>query len=491
MAHLNRHRIQRQVVELSLGEGFPMHATQDVFARAFQEELLPELNAVFDRIADATQLLRLDRLEIDLGTIASSDWRPELRRRLGVELAEKLSVYRPESRAAREASAEPGTAEPLRQFLYFLRQGRLPWWGEREAAQWGANLSDQMLGSPALRALLLAEGDARWRLIDAIDDARLGSIVARWSGVPQAAELRALLEPANAVAQASRRWRRCFWRQVMDAVLENVLPARGVELLRTLLLARANPHADSPSAPARTERSDAPDAAAPGGLRIELLPAPWSEWLSEAQRAETPSQPASDVRAKAADDRVIHLASARAKSRETRGPLKQDEEAIYLPGAGVVLLHPFLETLFRDRGLLAGQAFLDEEARERAVHLLGLLTFGRDEVAEYDLVTAKLLCGFALERPVAPALLDDDDKRACDELLGAVLKHWTALRSSSRDWLRAQFFLRDGKLERVDEGFRLTVERRAQDVLISRLPWGLGVIGFPWLKEKIFVHCLD
>lgn len=491
MAHLNRHRIQRQVVELSLGEGFPTHSTQDVFARAFQEELLPELNAVFDRIADATRLLRLDRMEIDLGTIASSDWRPELRRRLGAELAERLAAYRPEPRAADEAPSAPGAAEPLRQFLYFLRHGRLPWWGEREAAQWGENLSEEMLGSQALRALLLAESDARWRFIDAFDDARLGSIVARWSGVPHAAELPALLAPANASAQASHRWRRGFWRQVMDAVLENVLPARGVELLRTLLLARANPHGDSPSAPASTERRGAPDATAPDESLVDRLPAPWSGWLSEAQRPEMPPEPAHGVRAKAADDRVIPLASARAKSRETRGPLKQDEEAIYLPGAGAVLLHPFLEMLFRDRGLLAGHDFRDEEARERAVNLLGLLTFGQDQVAEYDLVTAKLLCGFDLERPVSPALFDDDDKRAGDELLGAVLKHWTALRSSSRDWLRAQFFLRDGKLERVDEGFRLTVERRAQDVLISRLPWGLGVIGFPWLKEKIFVHWLD
>jgi len=51
--------------------------------------------------------------------------------------------------------------------------------------------------------------------------------------------------------------------------------------------------------------------------------------------------------------------------------------------------------------------------------------------------------------------------------------------------------MRDGKLEQVDEGFRLTVERRAQDVLLARLPWGIGVLGFPWMKERIFVRWLD
>jgi len=72
-----------------------------------------------------------------------------------------------------------------------------------------------------------------------------------------------------------------------------------------------------------------------------------------------------------------------------------------------------------------------------------------------------------------------------------VLQHWTALRSSSPEWLRAQFFLREGKLERADSGWLLTIERHAQDVLLARLPWGFGVVGLPWLTDRIFVHWLD
>lgn len=168
-----------------------------------------------------------------------------------------------------------------------------------------------------------------------------------------------------------------------------------------------------------------------------------------------------------------------------------DEDPIYLPCAGVILLHPFLETLFHDRDLLEGRDLRDAEARERAVRLVGLLGFGEVDVPEYDLVIAKLLCGHPLEAPLGPELPGAEDAAACDEVLGAVLKHWSALRSSSVAWLRTQFFLRDGKLERVDEGYRLTVEHRAQDVLLARLPWGLGVISLPWQKEHTFVHWLD
>ena len=87
--------------------------------------------------------------------------------------------------------------------------------------------------------------------------------------------------------------------------------------------------------------------------------------------------------------------------------------------------------------------------------------------------------------------LENDDLAACDALLRAVLDHWTALRSSSPEWLRQQFFLREGKLERVDSGYLLTIERRAQDVLLARLPWGCGVVALPWLAERMFVRWLD
>jgi Contractile injection system tape measure protein len=76
-------------------------------------------------------------------------------------------------------------------------------------------------------------------------------------------------------------------------------------------------------------------------------------------------------------------------------------------------------------------------------------------------------------------------------LLRAVLAHWAALRSSSPEWLRQQFFLREGKLERMDPGYLLTIERRAQDVLLARLPWGCGVVALPWLAERMFVRWLD
>jgi hypothetical protein len=159
-------------------------------------------------------------------------------------------------------------------------------------------------------------------------------------------------------------------------------------------------------------------------------------------------------------------------------------------GAGIVLLHPFLAELLAGRGLLtaSGDGFQDQAARQRAVTLLARLAFGTTDIPEHRLLLAKLLCGLPWAEPVPPVALTPEDIAACDALLAAVLGHWRALKSRSAEFLRTQFFLRDGKLEPVDRGWRLSVERRIQDVLIERLPWGLGIIRLPWMQPFLFVH---
>jgi hypothetical protein len=491
----NRHRIQRQVIELSLGGGLASPAVQESMAHAFHEEWIPALMAVFDRTADADHLLRLDRLEIDLGTVVASDWQPELRRLLGVELEQQLARFVPESIHPPAARRDTPANEPWRQFRFFLEQGRLPWWGERLASGWQKSLTSATIEWPALYAIVRDRVAARTRLIEALDDNLLELAVGKWGGVPNAAAALHWIASRHGALQAGREWRHRAWRVILDAALEpGALLSRGSEILLELLELHPAAKADD------SKVEPAPDGGAMlggGSARTvpqpEKLPPPWRGWFLDAAVSAAGSAAGRERSARGSpgsDRHTSPAASQEGRRPATTGPAP-DEDSIYLPGAGAIVLHPFLEPLFRDRGLLKGREFRDDAARERAVHLVGLLSFGTRAVPEYDLVAAKLLCGHPLDAPLAPVELDDADATACEELLAAVLRHWSALRSSSADWLRAQFFLRDGKLEQIDEGFRLTVERRAQDVLLGRLPWGLGVIGFPWLKEKIFVRWLD
>jgi len=496
MTRPNQHRIQRQILELAVGAIAEAPAVQQTLARPFWDSVVPELEEVFDRAAGTDELLRLDRLELDLGRLGGGNWPSEFCKKLIAELTRSLAQFTPVS----ETDDEDGRgatrrAEPWRQFLFFLTNGRLPWWATAPIGRWNDVLSTRSDADwNALRETVSADSRARARLAYSVDDEFLELAIERWSGVPDAARVLEQLTPAHLGADPRRRWRRGFWMLVLDWVATNGFrsPGGGPQRARDLKMLRAMYDSDIgpssvPAQPANESREHE------GRIRTaDDLPEPWRAWwLSQDDTApleRAATEPRTDARE---SKRRAPIESSQRASASRKPRLAVEDEVIYLAGAGVILVHPFLELVFRERGLLDGKSFRGLEARDRAVQMMGSITFGRTDVPEHDLVLAKVLCGVSLEEPLEPVLLEDDDLAACEALLRAVLEHWTALRSSSPEWLREQFFLRDGKIEDVDSGRRLTIERRAQDVLLARLPWGFGVVALPWLTEQIFVHWID
>lgn len=494
MTRPNHHRIQRQIFELAIGPEASGPAMQAALAHGFRERMLPALTDVFDSAASPEQVFRFDRLEIDLGEITGADWVPELQRRLVSEMSRRLGEQADESERA--SVAAPEAADSFRQFLFFLEHGRLPWWAPGPVESWRECLPRDSAAREwgLLRSTLLAEPRARVRCAGVLSDDSLDDALRAWCGLENSAQMLALLTPPALPDAIARNWRRRFWLMLIDWTLvpgvDRVDGATLVQCLLDLRRAQLQPVAGTKaaaSASAFAALGELPDSG-------ERLPHAWREWHAEL-RQRPRSGPATHGSVSRAATAAI--ATATQPARATELPARRDagfpasEDAIYLPAAGIILLHPFLEILFRERGLLVQREFRDAAARQRGVYLLGYLGFGHPDVPEHDLPLAKLLCGHPIEEPLDPPALDAEDIAACDALLTAVIGHWTALRSSSAQWLRAQFFLREGKLESVDEGHRLTVERHAQDVLLARIPWGFGVIALPWMPCRLFVHWLD
>src|SRR5438309_12056529 len=88
----NRHRVQRQVVELAVAAAGDAPAVHRELARPFWDRAAQELEPIFDRVAGPDSLLRVDRLEIDLGTVAGAGWAAEFRQKLIAELARNLAA---------------------------------------------------------------------------------------------------------------------------------------------------------------------------------------------------------------------------------------------------------------------------------------------------------------------------------------------------------------------------------------------------------------
>ena len=304
-----------------------------------------------------------------------------------------------------------------------------------------------------------------------------------------------LLRPQNCPQTTQLLWRERFWTTVLGHFTA-AASADGQPLMQHLLVERQTicddliPEAET--SPLGIERLNIQEDLPP-------LPSPWQSWLEAAtqpQRGESQSltktqfprtepMAGTEGRIPVTPDSSMPLNSSLPASTQPSYPAKAVED-IYVEGAGMVILHPFFQELFNSLDLLEGKHFREQLSQRRAIALLSYLSFGEIDIPEYELLLPKLLCAWPWEEPLPPYDLNEGERQAGDELLSAVLRHWSALRSSSPEWLRETFFWRDGKLTPVDMGWLLTIERRAQDVLLNKLPWGIGVIRLPWMAD--FLH---
>lgn len=169
----------------------------------------------------------------------------------------------------------------------------------------------------------------------------------------------------------------------------------------------------------------------------------------------------------------------------------REGDLYYVQSAGVILFHPFLQRFFQNLGLCEEGVFIDETSRQRAVCLVHHLATGEVHTPEYQLVLPKFLCGMPLNAPIDHFIeIDAAEQSESENLILAAVKHWQALGKVSPDWLREMFIQRDGKLEKRETGWQLSVERKAQDILLDRLPhgWGLGIVKLPWMDGLLRIE---
>jgi len=171
--------------------------------------------------------------------------------------------------------------------------------------------------------------------------------------------------------------------------------------------------------------------------------------------------------------------------------LKQKEKNVklFIPNAGLVILHPFFGTYFTRLGLMEANSFINDEAKERAVLLLQYLATGRNKFDEYELILNKLLCGLAIEQPVAFEIeLTDDEIALTAELFDVLKQRWDKVKNSTVEGIRASFIQREGALEFVEDQWNLRVEQRGYDLLLQTLPWAFGFIKTSWMNQILTVE---
>ena len=157
--------------------------------------------------------------------------------------------------------------------------------------------------------------------------------------------------------------------------------------------------------------------------------------------------------------------------------------------AGLILLHPFLQSLFNSCGWLENNYFVDDDARISAIYALHFAATGNTTAQEPELTLQKLLVGWPMQMPLPSEWsLSAEHKAEIDTLLGAVIDHWKALKNTSISGLRETFIQRQATLRTLDEGCVVNVEKHSVDILLNQLPWSISLITLSWLKKPLFVN---
>lgn len=534
MTTAGTHMIHRHTLELTGSHLQTIRSLEAEMHTWMSAQLNRTIESCFDDVAQNGRHIVIEKIEIDLGNFRSQDFIQRFDQRLGEKLTQHLRTYLKDTRAEQLPDLQHVSRESahhddggllhemsihesaLRALEHYLVTGTLPWWWnvhEAPRKQWL-----QMHGGPeAIRILecMKHSRSAISRVVESVNDVMLEKIVSaagRGNAIPSGWQ--AIRNSFSIVSTTRERedCRRSYWEFCLDYItghralntlsigqltssLQNVLPWTADELHFFFAMAfdvdhhpnggRAKDNNPDNDAQLKDEVPSASANVQKGAHEGSALMKGFEENMRSDARNGT-IQNISGVDDGQMTEAVFATPDSQRNDKKTHHSLK--ENALPVNTAGLVILHPFLPELFRSQGLLDGNDFKHTQARNRAVRMTGYLAYGDVNSAEYDLLLPKLFCGVSwADSLCAPVQWDESDADACDSLLTAVVAHWAVLGNTSPDGLREGFIRRSGILSAYGTSWRLSVEQKAQDVLLAKLPWGMHTIRLPWMEGTLHV----
>lgn len=479
----NTHIIHKLVLDIEVPHRSSARKVQDDAVQYFEQVLLEKLEQLLDSM-DVPDHVLIDKIDLDLGKGKLEDVFEQLQEKLSKVLEPVVNSYmlpnvdEPDHISHSLLSDEQ---QAFNVFVYFLNNGRLPWYVV-SSAEW---LQQEAIWLDKLSRLLVNNGPYKLKLADLFKGSQvvlnrlfsqftlvfIKKLVAAIIGL-EVIELQANLDSITAEIRSLLNDRLIKGNQ--DTFLNELNSAGNVigKLLLMIYLRRGSPELSRGTALKDisvlfAQEINATILISAGGL-IQI--ADKAIRLAYSTPAPDKDKPI------ATPDHAYEIA----KAEEIAGT--------YINQAGLVILHPFLEYFFKDFGLLQDNGFVDLSARQLAVHLLHYLGTGNLNAFEYDMHFEKFLCQWPAGEPLEREI--EIPQRMLEEgenMLRTVVKYWKALKNTSPGGLRQGFLMRNGKLTEAERPVRLIVEHKDLDILLSSLPWGIGVIKLPWMDEPFYV----
>ncbi len=453
----NKHLIGKQVLNVEMSPSGNSYALQQRFSEMVWKELSPQLSDLFDRFVGENEMLRLDKIELDLGEITMDTSNNAIIKKIIDLLEEELNRHKALLTLKTGANFTQGfknagyTARDyiFQLWIHWLGTGTLPPYTLHPQENWMPQVLETLAlehrAVSQLQDTLIKSTHALNRLVLQNKQNDLKSIVELFTGYSQTALLNLIdkfqdnLAKETAVMEISpREFEIKIWSLILKEVIIEGKKSDSKTILRVI---SENIRADIKS------------------LLKEM----------SKDEVEKGNQERNEIGKEVAKEEM--------------------ETPQFFKNAGMILLHPFYNRLFQKLKLMEGKKFKNFFSQSKAILLMQFLATGQENLPEYEMILPKFLCGMPANLPMDHTIvLTKKEKTEANNLLKATIENWGALGKISPDGLREGFLIRDGKLLHQDSGWKLFVEPKALDILLDRLPWGISIVKLPWMENLLKVE---
>lgn len=483
---------------------------QDELGLLFYEKIRPLLEKTFDRFSEPSKTAILDKLILDCGKLSSENWEEELLRSISQQLDEALQTARSQPRL--EKSMDQQAMEVME---FFIQKGYFPWsspFSSPLELEESLSLSAAHVGR--LSVLLRKSSIYRIRFHRSFSISfQLGLLEQLAKNLH--AETKEFLDFVGKKAAMHPQFfhgvllgflqvstvSNSNWDRVFLQIIESLVPIQ-IPILAEFIAVhwvkdreRINEKFKliseaTPTATLEKIRVLFKQIGISGPDLADDLAKSLTNFGAQAKDEVAQSNSQGDITQENPAERVAdkHAEIANEAHVPEEVVLDEVDADIYVSNAGLVLLHPFVPALLETLGLQKDGHFPSLEAQMATAKVLQFVVWGENMLSENHFPLIKILLGMPVHQVLDLEIeLPETWKQECESMLSEVIQHWAVLKNTSVTGLRETFLQREGKISPAANGWKLQVERKTVDILIGKLPWGIGIIKLPWMNELMYV----
>jgi hypothetical protein len=470
---VHKHNIRRVVLDLKVSSESIARDIQQKIPAYMGNGLLQEMDKLFARFSEDKDILIIDKLELDLGTIEAdvfdSEFKEILKQSLLKELENITSLWKQTTLQEDQEMTLPGLRKVktykswIEIFSFFLKHGVFPWWADAQ------NLD--MMESRVNSVMSLYASEIGKELSSTLSDPGARSRMVRQFSGKFNMELLKTLYPEQ-IADIS-----LINHLVPENLshIQNMIGQYDPEEIRSEVLSHLWMHLINH----------------PGIKGPQLASALTGSLSREMGLDKEEIMKRLPARLRSADEG--HLNVRKPTVRDLAGETKSSESdspgPYYVGNAGLVLLWPFLEKFLERSGLVKDGRFPGTSSHHRTLLLLHFLSHNNQVFDEPQFVLTKILSGWPVSSPLKRSgKLTDAEKRECSDLIQSAVTLWKSLKNTSPDGFRTSFIMRNGVVREDGNDWLLQVERQSYDILLDTLPWTFHVVKLPWMSGVLNVE---